>query len=653
MANSEEPAPGSAERRIERAFEDAPALIAIHRGPEHHFVFANRRFRESTDGREMVGRRYADAFPEFVEQGYLAIFDQVYATGVPFIATGARADTPRFRGAAPEERYWNVTFQPTHDENGLVDGLTSHAFEVTEHVLMRRKAELAEKRYDDLVNALDVVVWCVDAETWTPAWVRGDVGALLRIPQAAAQTAAGWSAAIHPADAAAVTAARGSIRTAGERYRIEYRHGSEETGWRWIAESAQVGVEPEARGTAIWGLMHDVTDRVRRQHEAERLQAQLLHVQKLESLGVLAGGVAHDFNNLLTAILGNASLAELQTDPGDPSMRSIAAMVAAAKRASSLTGQLLAFSGRGHFRVEQVNVNSQIQELVVLLEASVPKKVTLRVDANPSLPNVDADVSQLNQVLMNLVINGAEAIGEQGGSVVVRTGRQVLEARDLASVGAFPDTAPGPFVFVEVSDTGHGMDEGTLARIFDPFFTTKVSGRGLGLAAVQGIIRGHRGAIRVYSELGRGTTFKIFLPTSVELSEREAVTETTPGSNCGTVLVVDDEPAVRQFARAALEFAGFRVIEAVDGREGVETFRALAGEIDLVLLDLTMPRMNGEEALAEMRKIRSSTTIVLSSGYNHVEATRRLVGRGKVEFIQKPYPAKELISLVGRLIKPA
>ena len=197
------------------------------------------------------------------------------------------------------------------------------------------------------------------------------------------------------------------------------------------------------------------------------------------------------------------------------------------------------------------------------------------------------------------------------------------------------------------------VDEGTLARIFDPFFTTKVSGRGLGLAAVQGIIRGHRGAIRVYSEVGRGTTFKIFLPTSVELPERQPITEPTTGSNSGTVLVVDDEPAVRQFARAALEFAGFRVIEAVDGQEGVETFRALAGEIDLVLLDLTMPRMNGEEALAEMRKIRSSTPVVLSSGYNQVEATRRLVGRGQVEFIQKPYPAKELISLVGRRIKPA
>ncbi len=644
------PPDGSSERRIERAFEDAPAVIAIHRGPDHRFAFANRLFRESSDGREMVGRPYAEVFPEFVEQGYLAIFDRVYTTGEPFVAAGARADTPRRPGGQPEERYWNVTFQPTRDAQGAVDGITSFAFEVTEHVMMRRAAEAAEKRYDDLIIALNVVVWCVDPESWRPEWVRGDVAHLLGIPAAEVLAPGGWWSRIHPEDAAAVMAARGALRSHGERYRAEYRHGSEESGWRWIAESGQLRLEPGATRPAVWGLMHDVTERVVHERNRDQLQTQLLHVQKLESLGVLAGGISHDFNNLLTAILGNASLAELQLEPGHPAGKSIASMVAAARRAGDLTGQLLAFSGRGHFRVQPTDVNGQLRELLVLLSASVPKKVTLRLEPDPALPMVEADVSQLHQVLMNLVINGAQSIGDPGGTVVVRTGVQVLEGRDLAAVHGFPDTAPGRFVFVEVSDTGIGMDRGTVSRIFEPFFTTKQGGRGLGLAAVQGIVRGHRGLIRVYSEPGRGTTFKVFLPAGRDVSLPEGTPEPQAPIARGTVLVVDDEPAVRHFVRSALEFGGYRVVEAADGHEGVETFRALAGEVDMVLLDLTMPRMNGEEALSEMRKIRASTPVVLSSGYNEVEATRRLLGRGAVEFVQKPYPVKDLLELVGRLV---
>ena len=648
MSNA--PPDDASERPIERAFEDAPAVIAVHRGPEHRMVFVNRAFREASDGRQMVGLPYAQVFPEFVEQGYLAILDQAYTAGEPFVAVGARADTPRKPGGEPEERYWNVTFQPNRDAHGVVDGITSFAFEVTEHVQMRRIAEAAEKRYDDLIFALNVVVWCVDPEGWRPEWVRGDITNLLGVPVSDALTPGGLARGIHPEDTPAVIAARGTLHAPGERYRTEYRHGSEASGWRWIAESGQLRLEPGATRPAVWGLMHDVTERVLHERNRDQMQTQLLHVQKLESLGVLAGGISHDFNNLLTAILGNASLAELQLEPGHPAAKSIASMVTASRRAGDLTAQLLAFSGRGHFRVVPTDVNGQLRELLGLLSASVPKKVNLRLEPDPTLPMVQADVSQLHQVLMNLVINGAQAIGEAGGTVVVRTGAQVLEERDLAAVHGFPDTGPGRFVFIEVSDNGAGMDKGTVSRIFEPFFTTKQGGRGLGLAAVQGIVRGHRGLIRVYSEPGRGTTFKIFLPVGSDLGLPGSEPEAKAPITKGTVLVVDDEPVVRQFVRSALEFAGYRVVEAADGHEGVDTFRALAGEVDLVLLDLTMPRMNGEEALSEMRKIRTSTPVVLSSGYNEVEATRRLVGLGSVEFLQKPYPVKDLLALVGRLL---
>lgn len=630
---------------FQRALEEAPAAISLRKGPDHRCVFVNRAHLESTDGRPQLGRAFAEAFPELAAQGYVNVFDRVYTTGEPFIAEGRRADVPTAPGGPLKERYWNLTFQATHDDDGAIDGVSTFAFDVTEHVRARREAEGARRQYDELVNAMGIVAWRVEPEGWRPEWVRGHVAAVLGIEPEAALEPESWWSAIHPEDIDAVRAARGSVRTA--EYRVEYRRGTDASGWRWIAESGQLRHEPGSDRPCAWGLLEDVTERVLHRLERARLQEHLLHVQKLESLGVLAGGVAHDFNNLLTAILGNASLAEMQLATGHPATRAVNSMVAAARRASDLTRQLLAFSGRGHFKVVPTDVNEQVLELTVLLEASIPKKVNLRIEPHGSLPLVAADASQLSQVLMNLVINGAEVIDEQGGTVVVRTGVQVLEPGDLLSVGPFAAAAPGTFVFVEVSDSGAGMDEPTLARIFDPFYTTKVNGRGLGLAAVQGIIRGHQGLIRVYSESGRGTTFKVFLPALAGGAARQPLPDVPIAKLKGTVLVVDDEASVREFARAALEFGGYRVVEAADGREGVEAFRALAGEIDAVLLDLTMPRMSGEAALGEMRKIRPATRVILSSGYNEVEATRRLVGRAAVEFIQKPYTVRELLAVLG------
>ncbi len=663
-------ADGAAERRIERAFEDAPAVIAVHRGPEHTIVYVNRRFREAGDGRPLVGRTYADAFPEFVEQGFLALLDSVYATGTPFVANGTRADTPRVPGGLPEERYWNLTFQPTMDDDGRVDGVTSFAFEVTEHVRAHREADQAKRRYEDLVDALGVLVWCVDPSDWRSEWVRGQVPEVLGT--LASTDPGAWLDWVHPDDVERVRAARAILPEPGERYRVEYRLGSGSAGWRWFAESGQIQRDPGALRPLVWGLTQDVTERVVHQQERDALQGQLLSVQKLESLGMLAGGVAHDFNNLLTAILGNASLAEMQLEPTHPARRSVGALLAASARASDLTRQLLAFSGRGQFKVQSVDVNVQLRELMVLLEASVSKKVCLRLEAQDGLPNIEADVSQLNQVLMNLVINAAEALDDRGGPVVVRTSVERLSLKEITGpystivampdgsfavnsrraelAGTFSPATRGRFVCIEVSDTGHGMTADTVARIFDPFFTTKLTGRGLGLAAVQGIIRGHKGMIRVYSEPGRGTTFKVFLPAvegPAAPSDAHAPSEV---SRVGTVLVVDDEPAVRAFARSALEQHGHRVLEAVDGLDGVATFEQHATEIDAVLLDLTMPRMGGEEALAQIRKISTQTPVVLSSGYNQVEATRRLAGRGAVEFLHKPYRALDLLNLMNRVI---
>lgn len=633
-----------------RAFQDAPAAIAVHQGPEHVFVFANKLFVQSGDGRPLIGRPYAEAFPEFVAQGYLAIFDGVFQSGKPFIANAARADTPRARGGPPEERYWNLTFQPNFGEDGAVEGLTTFAFEVTQHVLAQREAEAAGARYDELVEKLGVVVWSADPADWQLRWIRGPASALYGGSASTATSAWQLLDELSEEGRSAIEAARRGLVGAGDSYRVEASLKAEaDAPERTVSELVLLRPDPDSGRLLAWGLAQDVTDRIAAAREQSRLQAQLLHVQKSESLGVLAGAIAHDFNNLLTAILGNASLAELQTPPGAPAARSITAMIAAARRASDLTRQLLAFSGRGHFRVESTDVNALLSELTILLQASIPKHVHLRLEDDPRLPRVEADGSQLTQIFMNLVINGAEAIGERGGTVVVRTGTADLGPEDIRQRGPFSQAKPGRYVTVEVSDTGHGMDAATAARIFDPFFTTKQSGHGLGLAAVQGIVRGHQGMIGVYSEPGRGTTIKVYFPAG----ESPATADLSPApaeAARPTVLLVDDEESVRSCARSALEFGGYRVIEANDGHEAVEAFRALAEEVDLVLLDLTMPRLNGAEAMLQIRKIRGTIPIVLSSGYNEVEATRRLVGKGNVEFLQKPYAVRELLELLRRIL---
>ena len=462
-----------------------------------------------------------------------------------------------------------------------------------------------------------------------PLWVRGPTEKVFGRPlEEALRRPVGDP--IDPAHRDAVLTTRASLSAPGDRYRTEYRL---EDG-RWLGETGQL--RNDGDGPCTWGIIEDVTERVEAERERQRLREQLLHVQRLESLGLLAGGIAHDFNNLLTSILGNASLAELQLRPADAAHRSVGAIATAARRASDLTRQLLAFSGRSAIRREPVDVNAQVRELAMLFEASIPKSVAIRLDLAPTLPFVLGDGPQLGQVIMNLVLNGAEAI-EGTGAVVVRTGVHVLGADEVVG-----DAVPGPYVRIDVSDTGRGMDEATLARVFDAFYTTKPGGRGLGLAAVQGIVRGHGGFVRVQSQLGRGTTFFVHLPARAEAT----VPQADIAGDRGTALVVDDEPAIRDIARAALELAGYRVVEAADGVEAIETFRALADRVVLILIDLTMPRMGGADAVVELRRIDPEVPVLLTSGYLESQATERLVSLGVAHFLQKPYSVRELIRAV-------
>ncbi len=386
--------------------------------------------------------------------------------------------------------------------------------------------------------------------------------------------------------------------------------------------------------------------------EQKRIEEQLRHTQKLESLGVLAGGVAHDFNNLLTGILGNASLALETLSANNPARSLLRDVLSASERASLLTRQLLAYAGKGKFIVEAINLSELIREISRLIQTSTSKNVQLRLDLRDDIPCVLADSSQLQQLIMNLVINGAEAIGpDANGTVLITTGIQTMDGEYiLSTLGEAAGLAAGAYVTLEVHDTGSGMDEATLGRIFDPFFTTKFTGRGLGLSAVQGIVRGHKGAMKVYSRYGHGTTFKVFLPvteTSVALS---SIPPAAVAANGELIFVVDDEEIVRRTAKSMLERNGYTVIVAEDGQRAVELFQVLADKVALVLLDMTMPVMSGEEAFRRLKAARPNIKVILSSGYNEAEAIRSFTGKGLAGFLQKPYSSTALTEKVNLIL---
>jgi PAS domain S-box-containing protein len=405
---------------------------------------------------------------------------------------------------------------------------------------------------------------------------------------------------------------------------------------------------------AILGTVIDISERKSAEEERRRFEAQIQHAQKLESLGVLAGGIAHDFNNLLTGVLGNADLALLELKRENPARPFLEEIRVTSKRLADLTKQMLAYSGKGRFVVEPLDLCALVEEMTHLLHVSISKNVEIKFDFQPRLPAIEADATQVRQVIMNLISNASEAIGENPGVISVRV--HVREAdRALLAASYLDEGLPeGPYIALEVSDTGVGMEEQTLARIFDPFFSTKFTGRGLGLAAVLGIVRGHKGSIGVRSEPGKGTTFLVLFPcldaTCEELAPRE-VRRSPPPRGSGTVLVVDDERIVRSVAKVMLERAGYRPRLAADGEEAMRILRRETGEIDAVLLDLTMPHMGGVEVFVEMKKIRPELPIVLISGYAEEDAMEQFGETGLAGFIQKPFEVESFLGSVRNVTR--
>jgi PAS domain S-box-containing protein len=634
----------AADRETAEHYLDIAEVVIVALDAKGRISLINRKGCSVLECRadEAIGADWFDNFiPESERQTLRTVFREIMK-GVS--EAKARYENPVLTKTGRERLIeWRNTV--LRDKGGAPIGTLSSGLDITEYRRAQEALRESEERFRNVVEFIpDGIIVHADGKTLfaNPAAVQ-----LVGAKSADKLVGRPVLEAIHP-DYREIVQKR--IRDAVQEGKTAGL--MEEKFLRVDGETVDVEVTSRAvtfeGRPAVVSMARDIRERKRAEEERRQLESQIQHAQKLESLGVLAGGIAHDFNNLLVGILGNAGLAKGALAPESPAKEKVERIETAARRAAELTNQMLAYSGKGKFVVQAVNLNRLIDEMAHLLETVISKKASLVLRPSETDPIIKADVSQARQIVMNLITNASDALDDRSGTITISTGVVHADRAYLSASFLDEDLPEGPYAFIEVSDTGLGMDEEIQQRIFDPFFTTKFTGRGLGLAAVLGIVRGHRGAIRVYSQKHRGTTIKILLPFAEDAVSPPApeAKEVEGWRGSGTVLVVDDEPTVREVSRSILEMAGFTVLTAADGEKGLEIYREHGDEISIVLLDMTMPRMSGEETFRELRKLRPGVKVILTSGYNEQDATDRFAGKGLAGFIQKPYPPSALLAKV-------
>ncbi len=597
---------------------------ATGQAADYRLLVVNPAYERLTGlkGDEVLGRTLHEALPGLVRE-QLERYRQVALTGTPAYFTDFDAQ---------RNRHYRVSaYRPTPGQVAvLIEDTTDE---------LQKGAELRASgaRFRQLTALAPVGVFLTDprgcCEYVNDKWLAMTA---LSFSEVVGDT---WLKTVHPDDRDRVEANWKFLLHARGGSGIEYRILQPEGAVVWVYGLAAPLRDAEGQLTGCIGILLDITARKQAEQRRVELDSRLQQTQKLESLGVLAGGIAHDFNNILMAILGNVDLALLDLPEGHPARLYLGDVEKATRRAAELCRQMLAYSGKGRFIVERVNLNDVIDEMARMLEISISKKANLRYGLAANLPPIEVDVSQLQQIIMNLVINASEAIGDRSGTISITTGALECDRQYLGNTWLKQDLPEGLYVYLEVSDSGCGMKPEVLERMFDPFFTTKFTGRGLGLAAVLGIVRGHKGSLKVYSETGRGTTFKVLFPPAPgeAVLPPAASPVQKPWQGHGTLLLVDDEETVRVLGKQMIERLGFRCLTADDGEEALACFRLHGDEITVVLLDLTMPHMDGEETFRELRRLKPDVRVVLSSGYNQQDVTQRFAGKGLAGFIQKPY----------------
>ncbi|MCA9970932.1 MAG: PAS domain S-box protein [Anaerolineales bacterium] len=627
----------ASEARFKRLTMDSPDTIYIFNLISNRVEFINRQ--------EFLGY----SLPELQSPG--SVLNQVHPHDLPKVQAlwqklridSAHTSTIDFR-LRHRAGHWEWVHHRTTVLSFTEDGRPAEVLIVLT-LLTEAKRTLAqlherEAQFQQLVEKSRVIPWVADVNTLRYTYVGPQAVAMLGYPLEAWYAPDFWPAHLHPEDRDAALQYQREATQHENDYEIEYRMLAADGRIVWFRDMFNVERKEDGPGI-LRGFLIDVTAR----RQAEEGMRQL---QKLESLSVLAGGIAHDFNNLLVAMLGQTSLALTKLPDDSPVRPHVEKAVSAANQAARLTQQLLAYSGRGQFQVVPLSLNALIDENRHLFTATIPKHIQLQIDLAAALPTIEADVTQIQQVLMNLIINAAEALGEQVGTITLATSlRQTAVPPHADWHVALAPKAPGPYVALEVRDPGSGIPADILSRIFDPFFTTKATGHGLGLAAALGIIKQHAGGLFVHSSGEEGTAFMLLLPAS-SAPELPTPPPTAAGyaPSHGLVLVIDDEAPVREAVGDILELVGIEVLAAPDGESGLALYQAHRAEVALVLLDLSMPGWNGEQTLQALRAVNPALRVILSSGYSESESVQRFIGKEVSGFLQKPYRAETLLQTV-------
>ena len=635
----------ASENRLQAILDHNPNSIFV-KDLEGRYVLVNRQHarlwnRPATD---FIGRTDFELFPPDVAARFRDADTQALASD-----GGIRNElTVNFPGASLPSTAIVQKF-PLRDGEGRIYGVCGISTDITDR--KEAEAELSERRrqLSNLISQLPGAAFrCKFDEQLTALFVSEGMLALTGYPAedyvAGRRHIAGLTV---PADRAAVrNAVAGAIRDR-QPFELEYRITHQSGREKWVLVRGRPIYDDPGALRFVEGLAIDVTALKQAEQEKLAIERKLLAAQKLESLGVLAGGIAHDFNNILTSVLANASLARHDAAAGQPVDRSLQQIENAARRAADLCQQMLAYAGKGKIVTDRIDLSQLVRGTAALLEVTLRKSIRLDLHLGAGLPPVMADPTQLRQIVMNLVINAGDAITGPGGTITVTTFVRDADAALLRSALGGPDLAAGRYVGLEVRDDGCGMSPETIARIFEPFFTTKFSGRGLGLSAVLGIVQSHNGALFVESSPGQGSTFRLLLPAT----QGPTVASASPFPSSaarpvlrGTVLIADDEEPVRNVAATVLELHGAQVLVAANGEEALALLQEHEARIALVLLDVTMPGIDGEQTLRRMRQRSSRQPVILMSGYSETHTMQRCADLGIVRFIQKPFEVGTLLA---------
>jgi len=543
----------------------------------------------------------------------------------------------------------------TEPEQRLFQDIARRISNTLSTIIFFRNLADRERQFRMLAENIPGVVYtCLNAEHYTMLYINEQVGTVTGYSKSAfLDQTVNYGDLLHPDDKKDVEQEINRALSARTSFHLEYRLRTCGGEWRWIEEFG-TGVFDSQTGEFrfLLGFFHDITSRRSAAEAHRKLEEQIQQAQKLESLGILAGGIAHDFNNLLVGILGHADLMLEDTAEDDPNRDSLKEIETASTRAAELCRQMLAYAGKGRFVIEPLDLGELVREMAELLKVSISKNARLKFDFAPELPRIRGDATQLRQVVMNLITNAAEAVADRGGEILLSTGSGYCSRKHLAGAYLNDHLEEGCYVHLEVKDTGQGMASDTLERIFDPFFSTKFMGRGLGLAAVLGIVRSHQGAIFLKSLPLRGTTFRVLFPALGEPLRRE---EDQPEAHLawrgsGTVLLVDDEEMVRMVGGRMLERLGFSVVGANGGAEAIAHFQEHHEQIQCVLLDLTMPQMDGKQTLQELRKISPDVPVVITSGYTRHSVSERIDSEEVEGFLQKPFDLSNLRDTLRQVV---